>query len=971
MWEKSKLVRIGGVALVAVSTATTGAVGDGVPPAQATNVDAVITIDGTDTGRVFDGVGAVSAGASSRLLVDYPEVERNEILDYLFKPSYGAALDILKVEIGGDVDSTAGAEPSHMRTADEVDCSRGYEWWLMAEARKRNPDIEFYGLAWGVPGWFDSYWSTDRIEYLIAWLDCATENGFDIGYLGAANESGADRDAYVNLRNALDGNGYTDVEIVASDNHSPPNYWFIAEQMRDDPEFADAVGVLGEHDVCVWRTEQRTCHVSDAALETGKPLWDSENSTQDYIVGAKPLARAMNRHYIDAQVTGNLNWALVAAWYDNFPIGGTGLMLAERPWSGFYEVGPSIWVDAHTTQFTDPGWQYLDGASDYTPGGASYVTLRAPDTDHYTVVIETLDATSAETLTFDVTGGLSTDAVHVWSTDLTTAGTDDDFIDRGSVATVDGSFEVTVEPGHVYTLSTTTGQAKGSARPSADPGEQLKVPYAEDFEGVAEGGLARYFSDVHGGFEAAPCAGGRDGMCYQQVVTQEPMSWHGHSITPTTMVGDPRWWGDYKVEVDALLLDKGFVELAGRVDSQQHSVSGYHLRLTDDGQWSLYSQNVQGQDTSLASGLTDPPGTDAWQRIGLRFQGEEITVVLNGENLATITDASHTTGQVGLRVSGWDRAQFDDLEATPSGSWPRFVAHSEMTALATSEHDSNDAGHTYTVEEAIDDRLWSEWRSEYSPTQPLPQSITLDLGRSYPVHGLVYTPPVTQMGGRITAYNVYTSQDGENFTLAGRGQWAETRATKTAPLGQPVRARYVRLEATDATGCPRSATVTELSVSTTPLGELGQESGTDPAPEFPAVVPQAEMRATATSQQAGYEAARAIDGDCSTMWHQSFNPYEPPPQSITLDLGDAYDTTALIYQPRQDGNRNGVIVDYEVEVSVDGETFTAVAAGEWAADSDTKLAEWMATEARYVRLTAIGGFNNHVSAAELNIAHAD
>jgi hypothetical protein len=49
----------------------------------------LITIDGTSSGRTFDGVGALSAGASSRLLIDYPEPQRSQILDYLFKPNYG------------------------------------------------------------------------------------------------------------------------------------------------------------------------------------------------------------------------------------------------------------------------------------------------------------------------------------------------------------------------------------------------------------------------------------------------------------------------------------------------------------------------------------------------------------------------------------------------------------------------------------------------------------------------------------------------------------------------------------------------------------------------------------------------------------------------------------------------------------------------------------------------------------------
>ena len=56
-----------------------------------------VVLDGKSSGRVFDGFGGVSAGASSRLLIDYPEPQRSQILDYLFKPGYGAALQHLKV----------------------------------------------------------------------------------------------------------------------------------------------------------------------------------------------------------------------------------------------------------------------------------------------------------------------------------------------------------------------------------------------------------------------------------------------------------------------------------------------------------------------------------------------------------------------------------------------------------------------------------------------------------------------------------------------------------------------------------------------------------------------------------------------------------------------------------------------------------------------------------------------------------
>jgi len=40
-------------------------------------------------------------GGTSPLLMDYVEPQRTQILDYLFKPDYGANLQELYIEIGG------------------------------------------------------------------------------------------------------------------------------------------------------------------------------------------------------------------------------------------------------------------------------------------------------------------------------------------------------------------------------------------------------------------------------------------------------------------------------------------------------------------------------------------------------------------------------------------------------------------------------------------------------------------------------------------------------------------------------------------------------------------------------------------------------------------------------------------------------------------------------------------------------
>ena len=110
--------------------------------------------DSVGLGRTFDGIGGLSGGgATSKLLPNYPEPQKSQILDYLFKPNFGASLHILKVEIGGDAQSTEGTEASHMHNEWDENYSRGYEWWLMTEAKKRNPKIKLYGLPWVFPAW--------------------------------------------------------------------------------------------------------------------------------------------------------------------------------------------------------------------------------------------------------------------------------------------------------------------------------------------------------------------------------------------------------------------------------------------------------------------------------------------------------------------------------------------------------------------------------------------------------------------------------------------------------------------------------------------------------------------------------------------------------------------------------------------------------------------------------------------------
>jgi Glycosyl hydrolase family 59/Cellulose binding domain len=645
---------------------------------QAAQAATSITINGGSGGKTFDGVGAVSGGGgNSRLLIDYPEPQRGQILDYMFKPGYGAALQILKVEIGGDTNSTSGAEPSHQHTRGDLDCNRGYEWWMMEQAKARNPNIKLVALAWGAPGWLGNgtFMSTDTINYLISWLGCAKQHNLTIDYLTAAqNEKKTDANWTIQLRSALNSNGYSAMKIIYGDDY--PGSWGPANAVNSNASLRNVVDVIGGHYTCGYLSAQSTCTVPSNASSSGKTLWSSENGSQDYNDGAKPLARGINRDYIDGKMTAYLNWDLIAAITPNLPWATVGLALANQPWSGWYSIGKETWVMAHTTQFTAPGWRYLDSSSGYIGGNrsnGSYVSLRSPSGSDFSTVIETMDSTSTQTLNFNVTGGLSTGAVHVWATNLNAAnGSTGSFMVKQADLS-GGSFTLNAQPGYVYTITTTTGQGKGTATSPAQG--SLNLPYSDGFDQYAAGKEAKYLMDMQGAFETAACGGGRSGMCVRQPTTQMPILWKTPT-DPYALLGNVNW-NNYTVAADVMLENSGFVQLLGRAGGQNttdtRGQNAYYLRVSDSGAWSILKNNTSAQVTTLRSGTTSALGTNRWHKLALGFNGSTITATIDGNTVGSVTDSQFGSGQIGIGTQTGETAQFDNLwvgTGTPPTSIP-------------------------------------------------------------------------------------------------------------------------------------------------------------------------------------------------------------------------------------------------------------------------------------------------------------
>jgi galactosylceramidase len=636
-----------------------------------------LTLDGAAEGKVFEGVGAVSGGgATSVLLKDYPEPQRSQILDVLFKPGFAASMQTLYVEVGSDGNSTQGTEPTHMRSRTDENYSRGYEWWLMTEAKKRNPALTLDACAWGCPGWVggEEFWSQDMADYYAKWIKGLKANyGIDLDAIGGRNERGAVTSWMKLFRRTLDANGLQNVRTHGFDNPGNRVMWDWVPELNTDKELAAALSVASNHTLTMGPFP---ASVRETFARLGKPVWNTEEHVYngegrfykddyDCALGAVHL---FNENFIRDGATKIVNWYLVGSTYGIEPYADQPpALIARSPWSGHYAIKPIIWSYAHYGQFTHIGWKYLASGCVALKAGGTMVALKSDEGD-FSVIAETAAASAQQQVTIKIGGGLSTHPLCVWRT------TRDAQFERQADITpgADGTLTATFEPGAIYSLSTTTGQQKGSF---ADvPAEKaFPFPYHENFKEYTEpkrwGYLPRYMADICGVFEITDRPDGM-GKCLRQVVSQKAQSWAPEWM-PYTVIGDSAW-ADYDVSADIFLPSGEWAGVMGRVNNTGNgwdgNPNGYYARLYADGGCALYvaGERYKGsRDKQLAIGEAKRWRWNRWHNLKLRFEGNKITVLLDNEAVIVAEDSQYGHGLAGLITAGEgnDRntACFDNL----------------------------------------------------------------------------------------------------------------------------------------------------------------------------------------------------------------------------------------------------------------------------------------------------------------------
>ncbi|XP_056333351.1 galactocerebrosidase isoform X2 [Danio aesculapii] len=469
------------------------------------------------------------------------------------------------------------------------------------------------------------------------------------------------------LRYTLDKSGLERVKIIASDNLWEP----ITSAVLADKELLDAIDVLGVH-------YPGTKNVP-GALKTGKKLWSSEDySTFNDNVGGGCWARILNQNYVNGKMTATISWNLVASYYDNLPFPRDGIMTANEPWSGNYIVESPVWITAHTTQFTEPGWKYLQTVGHFTHGG-SYVAL-TDQRGNLTIITETMTHDHSicirpplrpydvivQNATFHLKGTFaSISQLDVWHSkfDFKTNKTVL-FQKLKPVKVINGSFSIELDVDEVYTFTTITNGQKGRY---PDPPHSAPFPksYRDDFDVPGNFSEAQNFADQTGVFECFTnlTDPGPHGLTLRQVVTQRPITWVADADQTISVIGDYEW-RDLRVSCDVYMEDiqTGGVFVAARVDKGGgfvRSTKGIFFWVFADGTYKI-TNDLRGL-TVFANGSS---GTRArvWYTLTLTVKGNYASADLNGSSLWKNTVfLKPSRGWAAIGTSSFQLAQFDNF----------------------------------------------------------------------------------------------------------------------------------------------------------------------------------------------------------------------------------------------------------------------------------------------------------------------
>ena len=365
---------------------------------------------------------------------------------------------------------------------------------------------------------------------------------------------------------------------------------------------------------------------------------------------------------------------LIAAYYDELPYSGDGLMHAANPWSGHYEVDQVIWATAHTTQFTQPGWRYLahgSGVGQLTSGG-TYVAL-TDGKGALTIVVEAMTKEisdcvhgpappgniTGEYVSFRLTGAFDTiKSLYVWQSQFDQPSTQW-FMSEGSFAVENGVVTINLQPNTIWTLSTINGfRGNHTAPPSPLP---FPFPYADNFDSHTLHSQAAYFTDQSGSYEVVQAADSARGKVLRQMMPELPVSWCGETPLAYSIMGSHDW-RNVNVTADVLIEVNGTAFIAADVTDggclNGLGSDGFTFAISTSGNWQI--SNDTGLNHTLATGkLAVTAGV--WYRLSIVVDGDLLSAYVDGNQVSMISVGDKWNSGWAAIGSSYDFVQYDNF----------------------------------------------------------------------------------------------------------------------------------------------------------------------------------------------------------------------------------------------------------------------------------------------------------------------
>lgn len=292
-------------------------------------------------------------------------------------------------------------------------------------------------------------------------------------------------------------------------------------------------------------------------------------------------------------------------------------------------------------------------------------------------------------------------------------------------------------------------------------------------------------------------------------------------------------------------------------------------------------------------------------------------------------------------------------------------------------------------ENVVDGDLQTHWHSAIEPKAKGPHYFTIILPEETTFSGWRYYPRKGNPAGICLQYEVYISNDNENFEKIASGKWDNNEDAKTAEFSKNYKAKYVRLQyvagaadygtagemrllapvAEKETAAVTNANVKRGDIAATQVGNKGgllkedeisvkgwtfDTSSTNTDNGVPRQVPE-----------------RTIDGDLQSHWHSMVNPKAAAPHYITIILPEEQVVSGYRYYPRADGGA-GICTKFEIHVSHNGKDFQKVVNGTWIMNTSAKSVNFATNiKVKAVKLVILEGRDGYGTAGELRLLKED